>query len=208
MRAFTVRVAVSLGWAVTTVALSGCQAAEKQAEAAPAPVVLAPPRAPTPEETITSKTTLSDALAIAKPLMIDVPDQESRGTRLLGQWANERMAWSDAKPARDETSVTLVRRKRDTERGKRMCQLGKIIQLEHFGDAKNAHGILMTPADELVSFLAVGSTGNLSPHRFAQFCGVVTGLQTYTNRGGSLSRAVQLVGMFDLPENRSANRAR
>lgn len=48
---------------------------------------------------------------------------------------------------------------------------------------------------------SVSSTGRLVEDSRARLCGFVTGKYSYSNSGGGSSHAVQLVGMFKLPEN-------
>jgi hypothetical protein len=185
---------------------TGCKEAERQAEAAPAPVVvpLPPPPAPSPPQIILSKTTLTDALSFSKPFMVDVPDEPSQGTVLLGLWAREHLSWSDVKARRDETTIARIRKDPSREQGKRMCQSGRILQIaaEPADHGHEFRGVLMNAFDEHVSFVAVGSAKGLVRRSQAQFCGIVTGVLNYKNRGGGTTHSVQMVGMFDLPGNR------
>lgn len=137
--------------------------------------------------------------------MIDVPDEASQGTDLLGLWAREHLTWSDVKVRRDETTIARTRKDPDRERGKRMCPVGKIIQIaiESTGRGHESRGVLMTPLDEHVSFVAVGSAKGLVRRGNARFCGIVTGVLNYENRGGGTTHSVQMVGVFELPSNRN-----
>ncbi len=195
-----------IGCLLLALAASGCKEAERRAEAAPAPVVVPAP-APVPPsaaEIILTRTTLADALSFAKPLMVDVPDEASQGTVLLGLWAREHLTWSDVKARRDETTIARARKDPYSERGKRMCQSGKIIQIasEPAGHGHEYRGIVMNGFDEHISFVAVGSAKGLVRRSQAQFCGIVTGVLNFKNRGGGTTHSVEMVGMFDLPGNR------
>lgn len=64
-------------------------------------------------------------------------------------------------------------------------------------------GGMYDEAGKLYRFIAVGSTGALVESSRAKFCGVVVGQQHYQNSAGGVAHSVQLVGMFDLPENRT-----
>jgi hypothetical protein len=54
---------------------------------------------------------------------------------------------------------------------------------------------------DLIKFVAAGSTGQLVAQSRARFCGATTGKYSYSNSGGGTSHAVQMVGMFRVPEN-------
>ena len=116
------------------------------------------------------------------------------------------MRWVDVVVAPDETSFAKVQKDADDERGKRLCVGGSVIQIAvaktSFG--KFYEGLLMTPAQNIFRFTAVGSSGSLVERSAARVCGVVTGKYDYSNSGGGKGHAVNVVGMFDLPENRKA----
>ena len=61
--------------------------------------------------------------------------------------------------------------------------------------------IYMRGYSDIYRFLAVKSTGNITDESSAKFCGVVIGKMDYANSAGGVAHAIQLVGMFDLPEN-------
>jgi len=69
---------------------------------------------------------------------------------------------------------------------------------------KHFVGLVMSNAGNLFHFDAVGSTGTLVGTNYARICGVITGLYDYSNSAGGTGHAVQIVGMFDLPENKTA----
>lgn len=106
-----------------------------------------------------------------------------------------KLRWADVGvPA--ETSIGLVQKDADAELGKRMCVEAVIERIERrdvaghkrfIGRAVDAHG-------DAVEFVALGDTGDLVKRAPATFCGAVV---------GKLGDAPVLVGMFDLPENRS-----
>jgi hypothetical protein len=53
-----------------------------------------------------------------------------------------------------------------------------------------------------VEFLAVGMRGKLTDGSNARFCGAVMGDARYATKQGA-AKTITLVGMFDLPENKS-----
>ena len=136
--------------------------------------------------------------------MNDLPDKHSAGTMLLTAWAARRMRWSDVAVEKDETTYALVQKDTNEERGKRLCASGSIIEIEAVEAADNRkmhRGLLMTSASKVLSFIAVASTGSLADESEARICGVVTGKFDYTKSAGGTGHAIDMVGMFDLPEN-------
>ncbi len=161
--------------------------------------------APSKIDRLLAKTTLGDAIELVKPNMTDTDDETSAGGVLLGLWAAKHMKWSDVGVAKNETSAALVRKDSDASRGKRMCVRGQIIQIrkDKAGDATLFSGLMLSGYSEITSFIAAGSTGALVQHSGARLCGVVTGTYDYSNSNGGKGHAIAIVGMFDLPENRS-----
>lgn len=156
--------------------------------------------------TIQKATTLDQALKVAKPLMTDTHNEESPGAIVLGAWGIKHMVWSDVGVTKNETTTALIHKDSDEARGKRMCVGGSIIEIHidksDFG--KVGLGLLVLDNAELVHFIAVGSSGALVKDSPARFCGVVTGIYNYSNSGGGTGHAVNVVGMFDLADNRKA----
>jgi hypothetical protein len=95
-----------------------------------------------------------------------------------------------------ETSVGHVQKDEEAERGKRLCVEGTIDSIERRDVAgrKRFVGRLALANGDVVEFVALGTTGALIKRSTATLCGAVVG-----KRDG---RPV-LVGLFDLPENRS-----
>lgn len=147
---------------------------------------------------------LAAAIKVTKPLMIDTRDDSSRGAIQLSLWAMKHLVWSDVGIPKNETKLALVHKDPDEERGKRLCVGGSLIQIEVEKTAlgKLNIGLLRNDADDLVHFLAAGSSGTLVKGSPARLCGVVTGLYDYGNSGGGTGHAVEIVGMFDLPANK------
>ena len=199
---------------ITLVSLAGvgCSrataTADPAASAAPVPVA-APAPTKSPQEVLTEKigtaTTLEQALTLAKPIMGDSSNETDVGAKLLALWAMNHMKWSDVGVAEDETSHALARKDSDEARGKRLCTTGTVIQIESLKSATGKYftGLTMTGAGNIFHFTAVGSSGTLVARSSARLCGVVTGLYDYSNSGGGVGHAVELVGMFDLPENKA-----
>jgi hypothetical protein len=141
-------------------------------------------------------------IAMTVPLMTDTVDDLSTGAAMLAIWAAANMRWSDIAVPENETSIGLVKKDSSTTRGKRMCIWGTIIQIAKENDApKIFRGNLVTAGRDFVNFLAVGSTGELVERSSARICGVVTGAYAYANVAGGQTQSVQIVGMFELPEN-------
>lgn len=144
---------------------------------------------------------------MAVPLMEDETGGEggSRGSLLFTVWAAKHMHWSDVSVAKDETSYALVRKDSESERGKRMCTSGQLVQIEVERlptGGKVSTGLLDSNAGNLYHFITAGSSGQLVEQSYARVCGVVTGSYDYENSAGGTGHAVGLIGMFDLPENK------
>lgn len=164
------------------------------------------PETPSALARIESAESLAAALAIAGPELADTTDELGTGALLLTAWSSTRMRWPDVSVAKNETSFALVHKDSDAARGKRMCVRGSLIQIskESVGSSAVFIGLLMSGYTDLVHFVAVGSTGELVERSRTRLCGVVTGTYDYANSGGGTGHAINVVGMFDLPENRKA----
>lgn len=176
---------------------------------APTKTAAVSPQAKEPEEpkppSIVEQLAAADyprAIAMTVPLMTDTVDDLSTGAAMLALWAAAKMRWSDVVVGENETSIGLVKKDSSAARGKRMCIWGTIIQIAKEEDTPRIfRGNLVTAGREFVHFLAVGSTGDLIERSSARICGVVTGAYAYANVAGGQTQSVQIVGMFELPEN-------
>jgi len=167
---------------------------------APAPVTPATPPLPlAPEEPIevriTKADSLKDAFALAKPTMTDSAEAFSPGAQLLATYAVGKLRWEDVDVAA-ETTFGHVLKDADVERGKRMCGEGELVAIQRrdLGPRKIYVGSLRVSEKDTIAFVAVGTTGDLIRGSKARFCGAVTGIAGPT---------VSMLGMFDLPENRT-----
>jgi len=198
--------------------MAGCSKAEKDGDGsrppsdespapsiAVAPPAAEPPRAESPRQLLMSKTTLAEAVATVRSEMTDTDDSTSPGAVLLALWAVKHLKWADVAVAKNETSPALVRKDSDASRGKRMCVRGRLIQIqkENVDGGAVFSGLLLSGYTEITSFIVAGSTGELVAQSRARLCGVVIGTYDYSNSAGGKGHAISLVGMFDLPENRT-----
>lgn len=202
-----------IGWMIVDAATgdlgSGTKATSSAAiEAAPPPE---PPqqREPTLLEQVSGASTIGAALSILKPHFADTQDSIDPAAAVLAIWAANNMSWADLQQ-QPETSRALVMKDSDATRGNRLCARGSIIQItvDKSAGVTLFEGGLMAPGFNVVRFIAVGSTGDIVERSNARFCGIVTGRKSYSNARGGTTHAVQVVGMFDLPENRPAVPAR
>jgi hypothetical protein len=195
-----------LRFGVAALLCAGCDnksgaSTKPTASAAPAPPVA-------PVETVgehIDKLEFTDAVAYAKSKMDDTTNKDSEGAVLFAFWASKHMMWTDVGVPKDETTFALIRKDSDEERAKRLCTRGRIIQIEVRkldGGGKLAEGLMNSDSGNLYNFIGAGSSGQLVQHSYARFCGVATGKYDYSNSGGGTGHAVEIVGMFDLPENR------
>ena len=153
-------------------------------------------------------TTLAAAIARARPLMVDGADGSSAGTLVLLGWSSRHLRWDDVAVDPDETSYELVQKDPDGQRGKRLCVSGTIAAMNpvRTDAALFWNGVLNAPRGRRFAFLAVASAGALADGSPARLCGVVTGRSNVAGPGARAAKAVVLVGMFDLPENRALDR--
>lgn len=170
-----------------------------------------PPKPPEPTfaERLAAQSSLSGAVAMLRPLMTDTVNETSAGAAGLALWASKNLTWADLQSV-PETKRSMVMKDPEAERGKRLCSTGTIneIQVDRSGGAPVYIGGMMTPGYDSVRFMAVGSTGALVENSGARLCGIVAGRFSYSNAGGGTTHAVQVVGMFDLPENKKAGAAK
>ncbi len=154
-----------------------------------------PPRAPT----------LSEALLRYKPAT-RVGSEADQGTERFITWATAFMIWPEAAPeGKAETKPSAIFKDPQAEQGKRGCYPGQVAKIERadFGQARPFVGQLVTPSGDVVSFVAVRSTGNIVKNSTATFCGAALGVHSYMNMTGAFTDAIFVVGMFDLLENRT-----
>lgn len=140
----------------------------------------------------------AEALAIAVPEMTDTSvENPVGGAALFVTYASTRLRWADV-DVDPETTIGRVLKEPALERGKRLCASGELLSIvvrsPSGGRSKTYVGQLRTMASDVVTFVAVGSTGDLVKGGAGVMCGVVT---------GKAGETVSLVGMFDLPENRN-----
>lgn len=146
---------------------------------------------------------LGEAIDAIKPTMTDTVDNISQGAALLALWSANNLNYSDFKNM-SRSKYSLIMKDPDEERGKLLCIIGSIIeiQVEKADGNKFYNGGLVDDYGHIYRFIAVRSTGDLVAGSVGHFCGVVTGKQSYANSIGGVAHAVFLVGMFVLPENK------
>jgi hypothetical protein len=192
--------------AMLVVALAGCSKdTDPEGLARPEPSTVAEPEPePSPLDVILDATDFQAALEVARPLLADAVDEPSLGAVLLGIWAAKHMTWTDVAVTRDETTIRTVLKDASTERGKRMCIRGRLVQIhrDRSIDEPLWIGLLADRRRDMVHFIGAGSTGDLVQGSRTRFCGAVTGTYSYANTGGGTTHAVELVGMFDLSRGR------
>lgn len=140
--------------------------------------------------------------------MLDMADIHgigvSKGAALLAIWGSDHMKWSELQ-AVPSSKYGMVMKEPDSQRGKRLCATGHVIEIAKDSSVPQQIylGGLSDEDGKIYRYIAVGSTGEIVADSRARFCGVVTGQQHYPNSVGGEAHAVHLVGMFDLPENKS-----
>lgn len=182
-------------------------ASAPQRFAAPAPIVepIVEREDPSVVDRVDGMSKLSDVIDATREHMADTTDGPSPGALMVAIWLYKRGGWTDVEPKRDETSVGKVKKDGAAERGKRMCARGRVTQISKDPVFPGAFvGNIFTEAGNIVNFLsAMGTTGEIIEDSRARFCGIVTGNYYFQNVSGGQTQSVQMVGAFDLPENRA-----
>jgi hypothetical protein len=161
---------------------------------------------PSPKQhELTDETTLAGAIAYVAPFAGQPSNsRHSAAVVMLWGWAPLRLHWSDVAVTTDETSYAMAKKNVDDARGKRLCISGTIIEITEskLGAHQRSEGLIESYAGNLFSFMGVGSSGTIVQQSDARFCGVVVDAFDYQNSAGGTGHAIDVVGMFDIPENR------
>lgn len=174
----------------------------------PAPAPRPTPPSTTPDAAaappLEQPATWAEAVALARPEMGDTTNKVSPGARRLARFAaTHRVTWSDV-DVKQGTTIGRVFKDADAERGKALCVAGSIhsITKQDLDGHKVFTGLFTTRAREIVSFIALASTGDLVAKSRARLCGIATGTYDLRDASGAVDHTVFIVGVFDLPENR------
>lgn len=148
--------------------------------------------------------TFAAALAYTRPVVVDY--DYGNGQFLLTVWAIPHLRWADIEVGAPETSFPLVKKDPDAERGKRLCADVTVLDIAATGTGlgKRYTGLMISRSFPTVpyAFTAVRSTGDIVERSAARFCGYVLALHRYKSNDGP-REGLQVLGMFDLPENRT-----
>jgi len=184
-------------------------AAEPEAtvvEETAAPIETAAP-APTPtEEVDKSPQSAKEAFAAARPMMRDHEgDGPSLPASALSVWLGKfdaKDTWAELKSMPDN-ALGEAMKDPDGFRGQKVCVRGTVIEIVAIRSAGPLVWIGgMTTSTGVVRFLGTGSSKGVTAGKQARFCGVFFGLHTYSTQIGGKMTGAELVGVFDLPENR------
>lgn len=196
-----------IGLAMMIFAIAGCSPSGDSPKGKVVPTQsVAEPTPTTPAPLKLSWSNLREAIAETRAKMTDIQGGDlSDGAALLALWGDENMRWNELQEI-PMTKYGLVMKDPDAQRGKKMCVSGKIIEIaldKSVPGKRIFEGGMFSDAGEIYRFIALHSTGEIMANSRARFCGVVTGQQHYQNSAGGVAHSVHLVGMFDLPENKS-----
>jgi hypothetical protein len=119
------------------------------------------------------------------------------------------MYWDDVVVSEDETTYALAKKDIDVARGKRLCFSGTIVQIMAHKNTlgKTDEGLILSEAGNIFYFATIGSSGDLVAQSYGRICGVIADEYDYSNSIGGTGHALDMVGFFDLPENRTRLRA-
>ncbi len=138
--------------------------------------------------------------------MVDIQGADvSAGAAKIALWGADNMRWDELQEI-PTTKYGLVMKDSDTQRGQKLCASGEVIEIaidNSIPEKKIFLGGMYDDGGRIYRFIAVKSTGEVMANSRARFCGIVTGQQHYPNSAGGVAHAVHLVGMFDLPENKT-----
>jgi hypothetical protein len=201
-----VRVA-GLAVLATLSALSIVAGCRRKAADNPPPVAAANPAAVwAPNDTPPPDApTLAGAIAFARPKMTETPGGVSAGTLILIGWSNRHMQWADVDVPKNETSYELVQTDLEQQMGKRMCVSGSVASVGpvRTDSAQYWNGLLNLGGGKQVAFFGVRGLGAIQGGSKARLCGVVTDAVGNADQAAHHRRAVVMVGMLDVPENRA-----
>jgi hypothetical protein len=156
------------------------------------------------QDILANAKTLGEAIDLTQPDMADFSESDfSQGAVKLALWSSDKMVWSELQKI-EQGKYGLVMKESDSQRGKRICTNGQVIEIVADKSVPNKIylGGLTDANFHVYRFIAVGSTGNIVAGSNVKFCGIVTGRNDYANSIGGVAHAIHLVGMFDLPENK------
>lgn len=183
-------------------ALLACKASDPNptSTARAEPAASLAPVEDTPIEAIGKLHTLPEAVAFAVPYCSDTVNDVSPGELLLAVWMKDHLTGKDLDTL-PPTTIPAVKKDSEVARGKRLCATGKVVQIarsraEQWGASKVWQGLVMTTAQDVLRFTAVGETGEIVEGTTATLCGVVVGNYTYSNAGGGTTHAVAVAGHF------------
>jgi len=149
---------------------------------------------------------LSRGVALARKAMTDERSKLSKGAALLAFWAARKGLKVGQVRALPESGYKSVMKDSDEERGRHICTRGKLVEIRAektpYGKLYEGGMFMGWGYSKVARFIAVGSTRGITQGSRARFCGVVIGRYSYSNSGGGTTHAVQLVGAFDIAENR------
>lgn len=150
---------------------------------------------------------LRQAVAASVPYMKDISNSGvSQGAAMLAIWGADHMKWEELQDL-SPGKYGLVMKDPDSQRGLKICTSGHVIEIaierSESTKGKIFIGGMFDDIGRIYRFIAVGSTGEIMANNRARFCGVITGQEHYSNSAGGTAHAIHVVGMFDLPENKS-----
>jgi len=80
------------------------------------------------ENHVMSKTSLTDAIEAARPMMSNTVGRLDVGSAVLAMWASKNLSWQ-ALEALPETSPALFKKDPEAERGRRFCMAGTVLEI-------------------------------------------------------------------------------
>lgn len=151
--------------------------------------------------------TLADALQIISPQMDDHYGNDiSPSAAVLALWMisqSPKSIW-DSLDSMPDHKRTEIEKDIIPFRGKKLCSRGRIIQImtDRSTGTPIYYGVLNVGWSGFIRFIAVGSSEGIIENSHVRFCGIVIGLHSYDNRLGGSTSGIEVVGLFDIKNNR------
>lgn len=149
---------------------------------------------------------LHDVLPLIRPAMTDHQGNEiSVSAAGLAMWMLNQPSnklWAELNAMQDFSRKDVVK-DISLYRGEKLCNRGSIIQIltDRSAGKPVYYGVLDVGVLNLNRFVAVGSSAGIVEGSAARFCGIIIGTHNYSNSLGGMIDAVEVVGLFDIPQN-------
>lgn len=149
---------------------------------------------PTVGEKLQETYDLAQAVEIAMPLFTN--KIVSGGSAVLAEWMVKKAVIGDIKKL---PKGSYGQTRKTNHRGHHLCVRAKVMQIQE----RNSRSMgTLYRGRRWYSFLTFKQTTGVLAGRWRTFCGVIAGRVDWKNQRGGETSGIQLVGMFDIKDNR------